>query len=352
MNIINMSFWNSAQKHHTCTCLLSYCSLLLCVCSLSPVFLSDFSTRNAHLFVSLRVFAAHIQNIPGECRPCRSTSRQRALSKPLQSLQVLAFSFEKDLNEPLYILLCCFCPQGWKSHREFTNTCLPYCLDNTQLLSSLILSVSLSLWGFNFPSLTFFPTFFYVLFCSSVTPFMPVSSFSSPLSPLLFLYCCFSDHITHWLCWGSQYGFVNERTMCHVWFHAGFCPLSELYRLDLSFSQTDVGADIIRMSPFKHIAAGSIASVMAMFASVCSPFSPQTLMWQMTTEAWDCFVQKLCQIPHLGRFASTAFIQDGMAGKIHCWAVRRRLLPREASSPFFGDRTPFSSCINSTSSLS
>lgn len=70
------------------------------------------------------------------------------------------------LDSPLLL-----CPQRWKP-----PTCPPYCLDNTQhhLLSLLILS--LSLWDF-------FLTFLYVLFCSSVTSFMPVLSVSPPTHP-------------------------------------------------------------------------------------------------------------------------------------------------------------------------
>lgn len=97
------------------------------------------------------------------------------------------------LDSPLLL-----CPQRWKP-----PTCPPYCLDNTQhhLLSLLILS--LSLWDF-------FLTFLYVLFCSSVTSFMPVLSVSPPHppSPSLFFYCCFSDHITHFLCWSFLYGIL------------------------------------------------------------------------------------------------------------------------------------------------
>lgn len=47
--------------------------------------------------------------------------------------------------------------------------------------------------------------------------------FLPSLTPLLFLYCCFSGHITHLLCWGPLYGFENEHTGCLcVRFHTGF----------------------------------------------------------------------------------------------------------------------------------
>lgn len=81
------------------------------------------------------------------------------------------------------------------------TTCLPYCLDNIHHHTLLILLLCRSLWGFSFSFSASFMASFALL--SHLSCLLSPSHFCSLpfLSLLLFLYWCFSGHITHVLCW-------------------------------------------------------------------------------------------------------------------------------------------------------
>lgn len=137
----------------------------------------------------------------------------------------------------------------------------------------LLLSLCLSL---------FFLTFFDVLLCFSVTPFMSALSltfaFSPFLSPLLALYCCFSGHITP-LCY-VQAPSMDLRPSSWGVTHR-LCQLSGFYRSGLSFSEiwsnVHACAYITRMRPLKSEELHYISCV-AIFPSFSIPFSPLTLI--------------------------------------------------------------------------
>lgn len=262
-------------------------------------------------------------------------------------------SFQMDLNGPFYILLCCFTPRAWNQcHRENPPpTYLPHCLDNTQhhLLSllncvSVALSLCLSL---------FFLTFFDVLLCFSVTPFMSALSltfaFSPFLLPLLALYCCFSGHITP-LCY-VQAPSMDLRPSSWGVTHR-LCQLSGFYRSGLSFSEiwsnVHACAYITRMRPLKSEELHYISCV-AIFPSFCIPFSPLTLIWQITTVAKECLIQKLwpnSATRILARLPPLSVFKTEWQGKPTVrWLGRsfmlERLLLFSLSSPFFGETSKY-----------
>lgn len=102
--------------------------------------------------------------------------------------QSFGLSFQRDLNEALCILLCCFAPRARCHTENRPPTCLPSCLDNTQhhLLSPLTFA-----WLFLF--LTFLPHFhvcFYSVRFSFSHPFTAGSCCSSIVALVVTSHIC------------------------------------------------------------------------------------------------------------------------------------------------------------------